>query len=120
MKVRQAMATAAIALISLAGGACTKKVPLSKAPVPPAAAPVPASTPSAQPAPASLQATSTPVAATPASRFPDAATRARIDQLLARISDAYFDYDKFALRADAVKTLQTDSVELRNILANYP
>jgi len=54
------------------------------------------------------------------SRYPDAATRARIDQLLARISDAYFDYDKAALREDALKTLQADSGELRNILSQYP
>jgi peptidoglycan-associated lipoprotein len=40
--------------------------------------------------------------------------------LLARISDAYFDYDKHELRPDAVKTLQADSTELRDILKDYP
>jgi len=62
--------------------------------------------------------TPTPPAAT--SRYPDQATRDRIDTLLGRISDAYFDYDKHSLRPDAVKTLEADSIELRNILKNYP
>ena len=51
---------------------------------------------------------------------PDAATRARIDQLLARIEDAYFDYDKHTLRADAIEALRKDSTELRDILKDYP
>ena len=55
-----------------------------------------------------------------APRSPNAATRARIDELLARIQDAYFDYDKHALRPDAMKTLEGDSKELRDILAGYP
>jgi peptidoglycan-associated lipoprotein len=54
------------------------------------------------------------------SKYPPAATRARIDQLLARIEDAYFDYDKAFIRPDAQKTLYADSTELRDILKNYP
>lgn len=53
-------------------------------------------------------------------RTPDAATRARIDQLLARIEDAYFDYNQHALRPDAIKALQSDSAELRDIIVQYP
>jgi peptidoglycan-associated lipoprotein len=53
-------------------------------------------------------------------RTPDAATKARIDQLLARIQDAYFDYDKHALRPDAMTTLEADSKELRDIIVQYP
>ena len=52
--------------------------------------------------------------------MPDASTRARIDQLLARIEDAYFDYDKHTLRADAIEALRKDSTELRDILKDYP
>jgi peptidoglycan-associated lipoprotein len=59
-------------------------------------------------------------ASTPASHYPDAKTRARIDTLLARIEDAYFDYDKASLRPDALKALQADSTELRDILKDYP
>ena len=54
------------------------------------------------------------------SRYPDKATRDRIDTLLARISDAYFDYDKHTLRPDAVQTLQADATELRDIFKEYP
>jgi len=58
--------------------------------------------------------------ATPGSRYPDAKTRARIDTLLGRIEDAYFDYDRASLRPDALKALQADSAELRDILKDYP
>ena len=54
------------------------------------------------------------------SRYPDAKTRARIDELLARIQDAYFDYDRHNLRPDALKTLESDSRELAEIVRQYP
>jgi peptidoglycan-associated lipoprotein len=113
--------TAAVAaLIALAGAACSKKVAVSQPPAAPTAAAPATSTPTPAAAPARETARSTPQAATPAPRYPDAATRARIDQLLARISDAYFDYDKASLREDALKTLQADATELRNIVVQYP
>jgi peptidoglycan-associated lipoprotein len=120
MKSRKTITIAAVALLALAGAACSKKVVAAKPPAPPVPAAPAAATPASQPAPASRPAATAPVAAAPGSPYPDAATRARIDQLLARISDAYFDYNKSALREDAVKTLQADSAELRNILAQYP
>ena len=61
-----------------------------------------------------------PAATAPAPRYPNAATRARIDELLAKIEDAYFDYDKASLRPDALKALQADSTELRDILKDFP
>jgi peptidoglycan-associated lipoprotein len=72
------------------------------------------------PAPARAAVSQPPASTTPASHYPDAATRARIDQLLARINDAYFDYNKASLRPDALKALQSDSTELRDILKDYP
>jgi len=54
------------------------------------------------------------------SRYPDAKTRARIDELLAKIEDAYFDYNKHTLRPDAIQALQADSTELRDIIVQYP
>jgi peptidoglycan-associated lipoprotein len=120
MKQHRFTTAAIVALIALAGAACTKKVVAGKPPAAPAAAAPVASTPAPAATPARQTARSTPPASTPPSRYPDAATRARIDELLARISDAYFDYDKASLRADALKTLQSDSVELRNILSQYP
>lgn len=52
--------------------------------------------------------------------MPDAATRARIQDLLDRIQDAYFDYDKHDIRPDAQKTLVDDSHTLAEILKDYP
>jgi len=52
--------------------------------------------------------------------MPDAATRARIQDLLDRIQDAYFDYDKHDIRPDAQKTLSEDAHTLAEILKDYP
>jgi len=118
-RFREAAVILAAALSMMATG-CSKKV-AAKAPVAPTQQPA-VSTPSA-PAPRPVeQAASRPSTPAPAVRpnYPDAATRARIDQLLARIEDAYFDYDRHTLRPDAVKALQADSTELRDILKDYP
>ena len=52
--------------------------------------------------------------------MPDAATRARIQDLLNRIQDAYFDYDKHTLRPDAEAALKDDAKTLGEILRQYP
>ena len=52
--------------------------------------------------------------------MPDAATRARIQDLLNRIQDAYFDYDKHTLRPDAQSALQKDAQTLAEIMHQYP
>jgi outer membrane protein OmpA-like peptidoglycan-associated protein len=74
--------------------------------------PEPPPAPTMQTRPPGPATTATP----PKSGYPDQATRDRIDTLLARISDGYFDYDQHTLRPDAVTTLQADSIELRDIL----
>jgi len=112
----------ALAAISLFSAACNKK---KVAAAPPPAVPQPAAEPrSSTPAPqraATAESRPTPApVSTPTERTPNAATRARIDELLGRIEDAYFDYDQHALRPDAVKALEADSTELRNILKDYP
>lgn len=103
------------------GPGCGKKKVAGIPPLPPSPSAAPApnnSRPSSEPSrPAERPTTPAP---TPAPRYPDAVTRARIDELLARIEDAYFDYDKAVLRADALTTLEKDSTELRNILKDYP
>jgi len=111
---------AAVAAFALLGAGCAKKKVAAAPPAPPqpaATAPAPqrASTP-ARPAPAPTRA----AASTPAPRYPNAATRARIDELLAKIEDAYFDYNQHTLRPDALKALQADSTELRDIVTQYP
>jgi len=112
-------AVVAIAAFGLIGIACTKKQ--AAAPPPPPPPPPAASTEKPAPAPARASTRPAPAATpTPATRYPSAATRARIDQLLARIEDAYFDYNKASLRPDALKALEADSTELRDILKDYP
>jgi len=99
---------------------CAKKQAAAPPPPPPVPAAAPAATPASTPAPTRTATNSTPPASTPAPHYPNAATRARIDELLARIEDAYFDYDKASLRPDALQALQKDSNELRDILKDYP
>ena len=109
---------AAFAVASLLSAGCAKKKVAMNPPPPPAAPPAAVSAP--KPAPAPVRAYAKPVQSMPVSQYPNAATRARIDELLSKIEDAYFDYDKAAIRPDAVKALEADSGELRDILAQYP
>ena len=120
MKNSARLTLIAIAAFGLIGAGCAKKK-VDAAP-PPAPTPT-ASTPA--PAPAPTTATTRPAPAErpsepPTSRMPSAAEKARIETLLARIEDAYFDYNKHSLRPDAIKALQADSTELRDIISQYP
>jgi peptidoglycan-associated lipoprotein len=120
MKISARMALIAVAALGLFGAGCAKKkVAAATPPAPRQAVEAPRQTPAAQPArstPAPQQAT----ASTPRSNMPTAAEKARIEQLLARIEDAYFDYNQHTLRPDAIKALQSDSTELRDIISQYP
>jgi peptidoglycan-associated lipoprotein len=111
----------AIAALSLFGSACAKKQVAVKTAPPPVQiqAPAPAAA-VVQPAPTPAPRQTQPVAQNTPSRMPDAVTRARIDELLGRIQDAYFDYNRHTLRDDAVKTLNADSKELAQIMSQYP
>jgi peptidoglycan-associated lipoprotein len=122
MKIsRGLLLISAAALVMFAAG-CTKKTVAKSAP------PAPTSTTATErpqpqvstPSRSTAQPPQQQAATTPASRLPDAKTRARIDQLLARIEDAYFDYNQHNLRPDAIKALQADSTELRDIIVQYP
>ena len=121
MKNTRGLMVIAVATVAMLGAGCAKKKVAAITPNTPqqqtASAP---STPAA--AAPTRDTTPTPVAETPAPRsnMPDAATRARIDQLLAKIEDAYFDYNQHTLRPDAITALQSDSAELRDILKDYP
>ena len=120
MKRSHELVIIAIATLTMIGAGCAKKKVAAAPPPPP---PQPAATAPSRPAatpPRSTPSSPAPQAAASRPTYPDAATRARIDQLLARIEDAYFDYDKHTLRPDAVKALEADSTELRDILKDYP
>jgi peptidoglycan-associated lipoprotein len=122
VKYSSRFAILAVAIAATIGAGCAKKKVAAQAPPPPAAPA--ASAPQAQPAPAQARANTPAPAPAPVAqqttRMPSAQTRARIDTLLARIEDAYFDYDQHTLRPDAIKALQADSTELRDILKDYP
>ncbi len=101
------------ALALLAG--CHKQVAVAHAPAAPqpeVAKTSPPPTP-ARPAPITVAQSSRPA-------MPNEATKATIQELLNRIQDIYFDYNKHALRPDAEATLQADAKTLREILADYP
>jgi peptidoglycan-associated lipoprotein len=110
----------ALALIALCAftGACKKKVAVVTPPAPAAPAVRESVTPT-QPA-AEPAARPAEVASTPPSRMPDAATKARIQELLDRIQDAHFDYNKHTLRPDAEETLRKDAQTLAEIIRQYP
>lgn len=105
----------AIALCALLSS-CHKQVAAAKTPPAPSPAEMPAAAAASQPE------RSEPVRAavnTPSS-MPDAATQQRIQDLLDKMQDAYFDYDKHTLRPDAQAALQADAKELAIILRQYP
>jgi peptidoglycan-associated lipoprotein len=112
----------AVAVAAMIGVGCAKKKVAAQAPPPPTPPAATVQQPQAAPQP-TRTATPTPAPAPTAqqtSRMPNAQTRARIDTLLARIEDAYFDYNQHTLRPDAIHALQSDSSELRDILKDYP
>jgi len=119
---RLAVATMSLAAMAFFGAGCAKKKVAATPPSTPAPAPTQQAAPARPQAPSAAPSRPTP---TPANqpvqaRVPDQQTRARIETLLARIEDAYFDYDQHSLRPDAVKALQADSTELRDIIVQYP
>jgi peptidoglycan-associated lipoprotein len=113
------LAGLAVAALCVAFSGCNKKnTTTAKTPPPPENNVRQASAPTQQ-APRSTPARPNEVASnTP--RMPDAATRARIQDLLNRIQDAYFDYNKHTIRPDAEAALKTDAQTLADILRQYP
>ena len=108
--------------VLLTTAACHKKAPVAAShpadttPV----APAPSSTPapprsSGRAAPPSQRADDTP---RPAQMTPQ--ERATLNESLARLEDALFDYDKSTIRPDATSALKGDVTVIREILANYP
>lgn len=113
------LAGAALAALSLTFSGCAKKV-VAKAPPPPAPAPVAAAVASQPASPQRNYSQPNQVATSTPPRMPDAATRARIQDLLNRIQDAYFDYNQHTLRPDAEAALKMDAQTLADIIKQYP
>jgi peptidoglycan-associated lipoprotein len=105
----------------LSTAACHKAAPVASKPAD--TTPVAQSAPGPQ-APPLQPRNTTPTATTPAPRSENArltpAERARLNEILARLNDALFDYDKATIRDDASTVLKSDVGVIRDILANYP
>jgi peptidoglycan-associated lipoprotein len=115
------MSLIGVAVLCVLGTACAKKqIAVAKAPPAPAADTTPAPPAAPAPAPAPRQTPARQAAPPAPSTNPDSAVRARIEELIGRIQDAYFDYDAHTLRSDAITTLAVDSKELAVILQQYP
>lgn len=118
MRLRLA-ACAALTLACITVSACKKNVATAKPPAPIPAGTTAGSTPRRPTTPPAATRPAQVAANTP-SRMPDAATRARIQDLLNRIQDAYFDYDQHTIRPDAQTALKTDAQTLADIIRQYP
>jgi peptidoglycan-associated lipoprotein len=111
------LACAAVTALSLTFAGCAKKVVAKATPPAPTSS---ASAAASKSAPASNYSRAAQTASSTSPRTPDAATRARIQDLLNRIQDAYFDYNKHTLRPDAEVALRTDAQTLADIIKQYP
>jgi peptidoglycan-associated lipoprotein len=115
------MAVGLAGFLSIAS--CHKAVPVASRPTPPAAvvaaAPAPAVTPAPRVSTAGQVTPSQPVqTARPASMTPQES--ATLNDRLARLEDALFDYDKAEIRTDATRVLKDDVGVIRDLLASYP
>ncbi len=102
-------------LIVFAAG-CHKKV--AQAPLPPAPQPEVAKAPPPPPEPPPKREEPKVAEAPPPAPPPE--VKVTMEELLAKIQDVYFDYDKSAIRSDAQSTLQGDAIALREILKQFP
>src|SRR5258708_6659267 len=105
----------------LSVAACHKAVPVASRPAAPApvASVAPSSTATSTPTASAVKATpSQPVETLrPATMTPQ--ELATLNERLARLEDALFDYDRAAIRTDASTILKDDVGVIRDILANY-
>jgi peptidoglycan-associated lipoprotein len=119
------MKRATLALLGLATllstAACHKAAPVAQKPkdtTPVASAP--AQTASRAPESRPSSSTPTQTASTPRGEHMTPQERATLNEKLARLNDALFDYDKSVIRDDASTVLKADVGVIRDILANYP
>jgi peptidoglycan-associated lipoprotein len=120
------MKHATLALLGLATllstAACHKATPVAKKPAdttPVASAPAETASAPLQQRPATTAPTSD-APQTPRGPVMTPQERATLNEKLARLNDALFDYDKATIRDDASTVLKADVGVIRDILANYP
>jgi peptidoglycan-associated lipoprotein len=119
------MKQATLAMLGLATllstAACHKTAPVASKPAD--TTPVAQSTPAPQSQPLQRRDTTPPpqqTAQTPRGTTMTPAERATLNEKLAHLNDALFDYDKSTIRDDASTVLKADVGVIRDILANYP
>jgi len=103
-----------VAVLCTLFSGCQKKIARVNPP-----APTPVATAKAASPQETARATA-PVAPHEAANTPDEATKQRIQDLLDRIQDVYFDYNKHNLRPDGEAALESDAKTLTQILKQYP
>jgi len=120
--IRELMSVVSIAVLCGLGAGCTKKPVAAIPPVPPSvrASAADTNTPAPERARPNTASTPKPAREVAETRYPDKKTLATITELLGRIQDAYFDYNKHNLRPDALATLESDSRHLAEIVRQYP
>ena len=116
----QMLAGVTLAALCVAAGGCVHRDVKTAQTTPPTPTSTTSSTGTNRPAASTPTPARNDTATTPRSNMPDEATKARIQDLLNRIQDAYFDYDKHTIRADAQAALQKDAQTLGEILRQYP
>ncbi|HEY4087762.1 MAG TPA: OmpA family protein [Bryobacteraceae bacterium] len=116
-----------IKVLSLCGfailfsAACHKAVPVSAKATPPPPPPAQSTPAPRSVAPATRQVAQTPRSTPPArSASMTPQERETLNQRLAHLSDALFDYDKATIRTDATSVLRGDVDVVKGILSNYP
>jgi len=119
--VRKPIFIAVVLAGILSIAACHKAVPVASAPP----APIPAAAPTTAEAPRTPPRAAVNVRPGQPVQSPRSATmtpqeRATLNERLARLEDALFDYDKATIRSDATTVLKDDVGVIRDILANYP
>lgn len=100
-------------------GACHKAVPVAARTPEPVQAAAVQKTSVVSPSSGAAASQGRPVRENPRSGI-SAEERKVLNDRLARLEDALFDFDKSTIRADAATALQDDVAAIRGILANYP
>jgi peptidoglycan-associated lipoprotein len=119
--MRQIWVVLPIGLLMMA--ACSHKVPVAAKATPPVPVETRTQEPPAQVQQRAAATVSAPVqqpAPPPRSTTMSAAERATLNEHLAKLEDALFDYDKATIRSDATAALRDDVNVIRGILADYP
>jgi len=114
------VSTSLAGILFIAG--CHKAVPVASAPPAPtpAVAATPAPAPRTTPRASAASVTPSQPAQTTRSATMSPQVRATLNERLARMEDALFDYDKASIRSDATSALKDDVGVVRDILASYP